>query len=226
MNSFMKIMAALILTAVAMTGLTGCKKDKGTDAPESHEYVDLSLPSGTLWATCNVGADNPENVGYYFSWGEVSPKDTYTWDNYRYGDCIDEQFEMTKYCPADSIIILEPMDDAATVNWGSDWRMATKEEWEELYLKTTWTWTERNGVQGRLLTGINGNSIFLPAAGFCLDNDTIGISIGMYWTSSLQTIFPERGWSYHFDDVNSHVCGTYQRCRGQSVRAVKINPGK
>lgn len=138
---------------------------------------------------------------------------------------------MTKYCTdscygldgfVDNLTILEPNDDAATVNWGVDWRMPTKEEWEELYQKTTWTWTDINGVKGRLLTGTNGNNLFLPATGFRLDGELICLGLGIYWSSTLHSHFPERGWSYHFDWESSHVCGTYERSRGQVVRPVYI----
>ena len=195
-----------------------------------HDYVDLGLPSGTLWATCNVGATNPEDFGDYFAWGETKPKDVYDWKSYQYGNCTFERFEMTKYCTdscwglngfVDNLTVLEPADDAATVNWGVGWRMATKEEWEELYQKTTWTWTDLNGVKGRLLTGTNGNSIFLPATGFYLDSEIICPGLGVYWSNTLHSHFPERGWSFHFDFESCHVCGTYERCRGQLVRAVR-----
>ena len=200
------------------------------DTLVEHEYVDLGLPSGTLWATCNVGADNPEDIGDYFAWGETAPKDIYDWSNYRYGGMANWLFAMTKYCTdscygfngfVDNLTVLEPADDAATVNWGSDWRMPTKEDWKELYLKTTCTWITQNGVDGRLFTSWNGNSLFLPATGFRLEGELIGPGLGIYWSSSLQTDFNERGWSFHFEGENCHVCGTYERNRGQVVRAVR-----
>ena len=137
---------------------------------------------------------------------------------------------MTKYCTdsdwgldgfVDSLFILEPGDDAVAANWGSNWRMPTKEELEELYQLTTWEWSDINGVKGRLLTGPNGNSIFMPATGFFLDGEVICVGLGIYWSSTLHTGCPERGWSLHFDFESCHVCGTYERCRGQVVRAVK-----
>ena len=196
-----------------------------------HEYIDLSLPSGTLWATCNIGADTPEGFGNYYAWGETEPKDLYDWKSYRYGNLVNGCFAMTKYCTdslwglngfVDSLTILEPVDDVATVSWGTDWRMPTKEEWEELYRETTCIWTTQNGVDGRLFTGCNGNSIFLPATGFRLDGELIGPSLGIYWSSSLHAGFPERGWSFHYDLDECHVCGTYERSRGQVVRAVRV----
>ena len=197
----------------------------------SDEFVDLGLPSGTLWATRNVGANNPEDCGDYFAWGETAPKELYDWKSYRYGNCIDNWFAITKYCTnsdwglngfVDSLTVLEPADDAATVNWGDDWRMPTKEEWEELYQNTSYTWTTQNGVDGRLLTGPNGNTIFLPATGFRLDGELICLGLGIYWSSTLHSHFPERGWSYHFDFESCHVCGTYERSRGQCIRAVRV----
>ena len=200
----------------------------GNSGTEVHDYVDLGLPSGALWATCNVGADTPEGVGDYFAWGETLPKDIYDWKSYKYGNY--ERKELTKYCTdscyglngfVDNMTLLEPMDDAATANWGADWRMPTKEEWEELYQKTTCAWTTQNGVEGRLLTSWNGNSIFLPTTGFFLDGELICPGLGIYWSSSLHTGCPERGWSFHYDLDECHVCGTYERSRGQVVRAVR-----
>ena len=223
----------------------GCKKPDEPNNPNNegnnsgggnggtydvHEYVDLGLPSGTLWATCNVGANSPEDFGDYVSWGETTPKDNYDWRSYRYGDFVDARFEFTKYCTeadeglngfVDGLILLEPTDDAATANWGPDWRMPTKEEWHELYLKTTCTWTTQNGVDGRLLTGINGNAIFLPAAGCHYDTELTGTGLGNYWSSSLYPDFPDRAWSFHFDLDYCHVCGSYERNRGHVVRAVR-----
>ena len=195
---------------------------------DDHDYVDLGLPSGLLWATCNVGANSPEEFGDFFAWGETEPKNVYDWKSYKYGNF--ERNELTKYCTdssyglngfVDNLTILESADDAATANWGTDWRMPTREEWEELFRKTTCTWTTQNGVQGRLLMGWNGNSIFLPATGFFLDGALICPGLGIYWSSTLHEGFPERGWSFHYDLDECHVCGTYERSRGQVVRAVR-----
>ena len=205
--------------------------NESNDTLVEYAYVDLGLPSGTLWATCNVGANNPEEIGDYFAWGETMPKEVYAWSSYKYGDMVNGFFAMTQYCTdsccgldgfVDNLTVLEPNDDAATANWGADWRMPTKEEWKELFLKTTCTWTTQNGVDGRLLVGVNGNSIFLPATGFRLDGELIGPGLGIYWSSSLHTDFNERGWSFHFEGENCHVCGTYERNRGQVVRAVRV----
>lgn len=236
MSRFLKVIfSALLLMLFAF----GCDKvedpnngnDNNEEILDGHEYVDLGLPSGTLWASCNVGADTPEGIGDYFAWGETATKELYDWKSYVYGNYSDMRFEMTKYCMVpswgldgfvDSLTVLEPNDDAARANWGERWRMATKEEWEELFQKTTCVWTTQNGVEGRLMAGTNGNSIFLPVTGFRLDDMFIGPSLGIYWSSSLHEGFPERGWSFHFDADQCHVCGTYERSRGQIVRAVYI----
>ena len=193
----------------------------------SHEYVDLGLPSGTKWATCNVGATTPEDYGDYFAWGETSTKNTYSWATYSL--CNGSQNTLTKYCNnssygnngfTDALTTLEASDDAATANWGSAWRMPTKEEFEELNSNCTVTWTTQNGVNGRLFTGPNGNSIFLPAAGHRYDSSLDGAgTYGLYWSSSLRSSYASYAWSLYFD---SGVCFVdyYYRYYGRSVRAV------
>jgi len=194
----------------------------------AHEYVDLGLPSGLLWATCNVGANTPEEYGDYFAWGETQPKDTYNWSTYQY--CMGSNNTLTKYCNisscgyngfTDNLTTLLLEDDAATANWGYEWRMPTQAEWQELYQNTTHTWTTQNGVNGRLFTATNGNSLFLPAAGY-RTNSSLGDagSYGHYWSSSLHTVFPYGAWSFCFDS-DSYYMGNYARCCGQSVRPVR-----
>ena len=152
-----------------------------------HEYVDLGLPSGTLWATCNVGAITPEGRGSYFAWGETEPKtDSYNssrWETYKH--CKGTHDTLTKYCIGraygigDNKTELEPLDDAATVNWGSDWQMPSEEQCKELFNRsyTTPTSMNLNGVNGWLIISrVNANSIFLP--------HTHGYDCN-YWTRSL-----------------------------------------
>ena len=171
-----------------------------------HAYVDLGLPSGTKWATCNVGADSPEDYGDYFAWGETTPKDTYTEENYTYSEN-----------PA----ILPSNHDAATANWGPDWRIPTKEEWQELYNNTTHTWTTQNGVNGRLFTASNGNSLFLPAAGWRFFYNHDGVSFGgVFWSSSLGTYGP---WLLTFAEGGCSTLDDYlERYYGLTVRAVRV----
>ena len=198
------------------------------DGGNYHEYVDLGLPSGLLWATCNVGADTPEDYGDYFAWGEISTKSTYNWNTYQY--CMGSSTTMTKYCSksiygyngfTDDLTTLLPEDDAATANWGSDWRMPTKEEWQELYQNTTHTWTTQNGVNGRLFTASNGNSFFLPAAGYRAVGGLSGAgSFGYYCSSSLDTGSPSNARGFYFDSIYYDM-GSGNRYYGLSVRGVR-----
>lgn len=193
-----------------------------------HAYIDLGLPSGLLWATCNVGAETPEDYGEYFAWGETTPKSTYTWSNYQY--CHGNYYSITKYCDnssngyngfTDNLTTLLPEDDAATANWGDNWRMPTKEEWDELYNNTTVTWTTQNGVNGCLITASNGNSLFLPATG-CRYYGTLFSpgSEGHYWSSSLQSGRSDYAWYFYLD--SGDYC-TYVEYRnyGKVIRPVR-----
>ena len=192
--------------------------DEGTVG--GHAWVNLGLPSGTLWATCNVGADSPEEYGDYFAWGETTPKSNYNWSTYKYGKA---QNQLTKYCDnsdfgkdgfTDNKPVLDAEDDAATANWGNGWRMPTLEEIEELYEERTSEWTEQNGVMGRLFTGPNGNTLFLPAAGYYYDTSLYDAgSYGYYWSSALYDGSPNRacylyfGSGYVYWGINNRYCG-------------------
>ena len=195
-----------------------------------HDCVDLGLPSGTLWATRNVGADTPEEYGYYFAWGETQPKEYYDWSTYQY--CNGASNQLTKYCNnfffgnngfTDTLTVLLPEDDAAMANWGPDWRMPTKEEWQELYQNTTCTWTTQNGVEGELFTASNGNSLFLPAAGLIYPDVLNGAgSYGDYFSSTLcMNDRPYDVWHISFNSDYCNVDDYGSRCVGASVRAVR-----
>jgi uncharacterized protein (TIGR02145 family) len=191
-------------------------------------YVDLGLPSGLLWATCNVGASSPEDYGNYFAWGEILEKDVYNWSTYLY--CNGGYNQLTKYCNmasygyngfTDNLTTLLSDDDAAKVNLGIKWRMPTKEEWDELLNNTTSIWITQNGIDGRLFVAANGNQLFLPAAG-CRMFETIEYTgyLGDYWSSSLSTSGPSAAWNFRFfsDDYDM---GSIARNSGRSVRAVR-----
>ncbi len=198
--------------------------------PDTKEYVDLGLPSGLLWATCNVGAYAPQNNGNYYAWGETETKTNYSWDTYKYGSADNA---LTKYCSSsdygedgftDDLTTLEASDDVAAKNWGDNWRMPTDAEWTELREKCTWTWTSNyngTGVAGyEVKSKTNDNSIFLPAAGYrCSDGLGGAGSYGCYWSSSLRTDGPGDAWYVGFD---SGLVDRYYdyRCCGQSVRPV------
>ena len=198
-----------------------------------HEYVDLGLPSGLLWATCNVGASTPEEYGHYFAWGETTPKINYSWSTYQY--CNGSSNTLTKYCNnsdygyngfTDNLTTLLPEDDAATVNWGGDWRMPTEEELQELWDNTTVTWTTQNGVGGALFTAPNGNSLFMPAAGGRLDGGLYGAGTsGSCYSSTLPYYYAyaARVFSFTLTDsyISCHMNG-YVRYIGRTVRPVRV----
>ena len=237
----MKKEAIIRTAAVALLSASvfvACKDDNNNEnslgIPEkvnvADNAVDLGLTSGTKWAKMNIGATNPWDYGDFFAWGETTPKDFYDWKNYKYCSYDGEKFALTKYCVdsscglngfVDNLTVLEPEDDAVMANLGTGWRMPTREEYEELNQETTFVWITRNGVEGRLLTGPNGNSIFFPATGFYLDGEVICTGLGIYWSSSLQTTSQVSAWSLHFDYEECHVCATYERSRGHCIRAVR-----
>ena len=190
-----------------------------------HEYVDLGL--SVKWATCNVGATMPEEYGDYFAWGEVKPKKQYNWSTYKY--CKGDRATMTKYCNdryygyngfTDNKIVLDPEDDAATVNWGGSWRMPTRAEQDELRSKCKWTCATQNGVEGYKVVGPNGNSIFLPAAGYMNEGTLSGAgSGGFYWSSSLDTSYSNYAYGVTFNWSEGYMYYDY-RGYGHSVRPV------
>lgn len=195
----------------------------------SHEYVDLGLPSGTLWATCNVGAESSEEYGEYFAWGEIQPKNNYDWNTYQY--CNGTYRSLTKYCNdsyygnngfTDNLTVLLPVDDAATEYWGDGWRIPTYDDWVELCQFTTDTWVTQNGVTGRVFTAMNGNSIFLPATGFANGNEiqNTGWS-GSYRSSSLGSRRPDGAWCFGFDTDEHEMHDYGARRDGVTIRPVR-----
>jgi len=185
----------------------------------THEYVDLGLPSGTLWATCNVGADSPEDYGDYFTWGETSAKAPYTDEH-----CLTfglSYSELQSKGIIDSDGNLTAKYDAATANWGKEWRMPTKAEIEELKHNCAWTWTSQNGVNGYVVTGPNGNSIFLPAVGY-RDGSSLNFagSYGGYWSSTADEDYSGDAYSLNFDSGYYGWYCSYLRNFGQSIRPV------
>lgn len=208
---------------------------------EKTEYdVDLGLPSGTLWATCNVGAQNPWDYGDYFAWGETRPKDKYDWRTYKYKYSNSDYYELTKYCNkssygyngfTDNLTVLLPEDDAATANLGKDWRMPTKAECQELLDNCEWEWTSDyngKGVSGYIVwdTYFHKTHIFLPAAGFRNDSDLYNAgSSGSYWSSSVFDYDSYDALMLVFDSgyrgMGYRGMGYYDREYGKTVRAVR-----
>ena len=207
----------------AWCGSSGIVSDP-TGSENGYGYVDLGL--SVKWATCNVGASKPEEYGDYFAWGETETK-TYYWYTVGYYKW-EGKYGLTKYNTGPSGVIdnktvLELADDAAHVNWGGSWRMPTKDECQELIDNCTDTRTydyNGTGVEGVVITSnINGNSIFLPAAGYRHLDDLCDADYCHYWSSSLDTDNSYGAWSVYF--YSDHVYRMYfYRCDGLPVRPV------
>lgn len=207
-----------------------------------HEYVDLGLPSGTLWATMNIGAIKPAGYGDYFAWGETSGyedgKESFSWKNYSL--CKGSQAKITKYLvdrkKAREIALLteqqmkdanikevelELEDDVARAKWGGDWRMPSTAEFRELNSECTREWTTQNGRWGYLFTSkANGNTIFFPAGGF---RDKIIYNVGAYgyyWSRTLYTRYSGGAFILYFDSNGVNAADNQYRCFGRSVRPV------
>ncbi|MDO5447394.1 MAG: Ig-like domain-containing protein, partial [Prevotellaceae bacterium] len=185
--------------------------------PGKPEAVDLGL--SVKWANCNVGADSPEGYGDYFAWGETKPKDDYSWDTY-----FDRNSEggFMRYDVSKSNLVLFPEDDAAYVNWGSDWRMPTLEEQKELIENCKWELTTQNGVKGYKVTSkTNNNYIFLPQAGMRVNNWETSYpgSRGCYWSSTFDTGSSSNAY-YMITQNTGKSWGYEQRRVGYSVRPV------
>lgn len=173
-----------------------------------YEYVDLGLPSGLKWAVHNVGASAAEDYGDYYAWGEIETKDSYTQQNsVTYGMSMED-------------ISGDPQYDVARALWGETWRLPTRDEQKELLDNCTWEWTSQNGVNGYLVTGSNGNSIFLPAAGYKENSSHTEVGeYGYYWSSTPQSN-SNLGAYYLYMSESSKLSYYYARVAGQSVRAV------
>ena len=183
-----------------------------SDANHVHA-VDLGL--SVKWACCNVGASVPEGYGGYYAWGETEEKIDYDWDTYKYYnnstggyDYTGSNISCTQY-------------DVAHVKWGGSWRMPTLDEIKELVNKCTKKWTTLNGVNGRLFTGPNGNSIFLPAAGYRVGTDLYNRgSYGYYWSAALYERVSHYAYYHRVYDGNSYWDDWRRRYFGFSVRPV------
>ena len=215
----------------------------GTEA--GHNYVDLGLTSGTKWATMNIGAENPQDYGGYYAWGETTTKETYYWSTY-----LDGNISSKSDCGTDKDALKGVTDiagtqyDAAAANWGGKWRMPTREQQDELRNECYWVWTEsynNSNVKGYIVykaktssdKGKNSGTpsasyslsdahIFLPAAGF-RKGGGLGYagSYGLCWSSSQRAGYPDNAWcvcfSFNSGDVNDYHDDRYY---GMPVRAV------
>ena len=191
------------------------------------EYVDLELPSGTLWATCNVGASKPSDYGLYFQWGDtqgytkdqVGKDKQFTWNDYKFS-INGSNTDYSKYANDGEVLELE--DDAARSNMGGNWHMPSPKQIQELIDNTTSTWEEMDGVKGRLFTSIKdaSKSIFIPAAGDAWDGSVGDIGIyGFIWSSARHTYYTG-SQGLDFDSEGTSLYGSGSRYNGVSARGV------
>ena len=234
--TFRKILSLVIIMALLPLA-SYSQKDKKNTIKDTREYVDLGLPSKTLWATCNIGASKPEECGLYFAWGETEgykqdSDDIHQWEkkSYKWYDCNSKYPELMKYRCSWSAIIdnkeeLDPEDDAATVNWGRKWQMPSSEQIKELCdsTYTTAEWTTLNGVNGRKITSKkNDNWIFLPAANIII---TAGSS-GIYWSRTLYMGMDDDAVTLEFYKDKWFFDSHNPRYHGLSVRPVRTQKQK
>ena len=202
-------------------------------ANAQHEYVDLGLPSGTLWATTNIGAEDMSELGDYFAWGETSPKSDYSWETYKY--CKGSYTTLTKYCNdssfgyngfKDKLTELLPEDDAATVNWGKEWQTPSAKQWRELFNEEYTTCVRINETVGfvhvngyKITSKQNGKYIFLPFGGYYDGNDLLNSHYGWYWSNSLTYSNPSSAQQVQSQSVDKVVSNS--RYIGLNIRPVR-----
>lgn len=187
---------------------------------DTEDYVDLGLPSETLWATRNVGATSPEDYGDYFAWGETSTKEEYTQENSLTYRLDIEELQSQGYIDGEGN--LTSSHDAATANWGGEWRMPTSSEILELRIYCTWQWTTQNGVNGyKVKSKTNDNSIFLPAAGSRggMSSSHVGFN-SYYWSSTPLESDALGAYRLFFSSLIPGSRGWRLRFYGLSVRPV------
>lgn len=190
--------------------------------PDNNHPHAIDLGIGVKFACCNVGADSPTDNGNYYAWGETTTKNKFELSTYKW--CRGSLDSMTKYCTNSSFgtydnkTTLELTDDAAHGNWGGSWRMPTYAELNKLIKQCTWNWVTVCGVNGYRVTASNGNSIFLPAEGFCIGTTISRVgSGGSYWSSSLYYSTDAYYLNFHSSD---YVMQNHYRYNGRSVRPV------
>ncbi len=203
----------------------GVKSFKREAKLNGYDFVDLGL--SVLWATVNLGATKPEEYGDYYAWAEIEPKASYSWNTYKY--CDGYSGSMNKYSNGtmfnpmftDNKYEIEPSDDAAHMNWGGDWRLPTRTEYDELLDEgnCSWVWMTINGINGYKVTSYNGNSIFLPATGYKESAPAYVETGATYWTSTLFEGNPN--YAYHMEFYSDRRQTTYyNRSIGRAIRPV------
>lgn len=227
MKKFLFIMIMALVPSLLMAQAAGgqikrnrsnsVKPQKSVENPAKvrkttkHDYVDLGL--SVKWATSNLGATSPSDFGNYYAWAEIEPKADYSENTYVYHN------DKGQYYVFDSDIE-GTEDDAAHVAWKGSWRLPTKEEWEELARKCNWKWTNKEGHNGYLITGSNGNSIFLPAAGGYIGSKLSYTEMGLYWSSKQMEEFVSGAYGFHFNSSGKGWGDGSFRWQGHTIRPV------
>lgn len=216
----MKVKQIVLLLSLMTFTVSFAQDDVALSCPDdNHPHaIDLGLPSGTKWACCNVGADKPEEYGAYYAWGETEDKNYYNWNTYIY---CDGDFETCHDLGSD---IAGTQYDVAHVKWGGSWMMPSYEQNKELIDNCTYEWTIVNGVRGqKFISRINGDSIFLPAAGFQWYDTLDGEGrLGRYWSS---TLYPAAGSAYCLSFVSYDASWNYSDSRGGGLTVRPIISG-
>lgn len=233
---FLLILFYVVIAMVVYSQIPPQKSKSGYTI-ETEGFVDLGLPSGTLWAACNIGASRPEEFGGYYAWGEVLVKSDYYWDNYF--DTKNYVFQNNQYIingnekGKDDFKLYYPeggrtsikgdiLHDVATLKFGSRCHIPSLEEFKELYDESSMIPDEYKGVFGFVVEGPNRKAIFFPAAGGRIGEDPVKQeNAGRYWLSDLHTFFPDQARCFIFDDKSLNLNLDYiYRCVGYSVRPV------
>lgn len=192
----------------------------GTAAKDGHNYVDLGLTSGTLWAN--------ENMEGYYAWGETASKSSFNWRNYSHAN--GSSTTLTKYCTRtsfwggdgsmDNKTKLQKNDDAPQVQWGTSWSSPSLTDWQELKQECQWQWITFNGKSGYKITGKNGNSIFLPAMGYKSSSTTKKADEGHYWMTEINSVTPYNAFEFYFSQTTIEPSAANQRAYGSTIRPV------
>lgn len=205
------------------------KEESGSLTAAGKAMVAVDLGLSVKWASCNLGASQPFESGDFYAWGEVAPKDDYSWETYKH--CNKSEKAITKYYPEDKQFVndgcffdnkakLDKADDAASKNLGGKWRMPTKEEIEELKEKCQWQWLSGNGRKGYIVKGPNGKSIFLPAAGYRSGSSLSPEGTnGYYWSSALYASSPTGAWCLNYSSSSVYF-DSLSRYYGRCIRPV------
>lgn len=220
---FVYFMSLLGCAVLFNSCTTDSSEEQSSGAAEDFpsKAVDLGLPSGIKWASCNIGATKPEDYGDYYAWGEIEEKKSFLPETYLYYKYVSEDTDDNQNWINIGSEIIGTEYDVAHVKWGSGWRMPTKAEMEELLENCIWTWTTYNGVNGQKVTGPNGNSIFLPATG----DSVVGTEVnergvyGGYWSGTLNDDDSYCSYDLYFYDDGAGCYGSPRSC-GHSIRPV------